>query len=113
MVKVEGFTVPPFLSLHGCKEPSVSFEESADFSSVKILRLWDCEMRSLPRNMECFSSLEWLDFYGCPNISSLSDLPCSLQRITIWDCKFLKESCREPDGESWPKIAHICCKEFY
>ncbi|KAI5007357.1 hypothetical protein ZWY2020_050802 [Hordeum vulgare] len=38
MLSAEGFTVPPFLSLERCKEPSVSFEESADFTPVKCLR---------------------------------------------------------------------------
>jgi hypothetical protein len=25
----------------------------------------------------------------------------------------LKKNCREPDGESWPKISHIRWKSFY
>ncbi|KAJ1285709.1 hypothetical protein BS78_03G297700 [Paspalum vaginatum] len=100
------------LTAEGFTEPSVSFEESANLSSVKHLRLCDCEMTSLPRNIKCLSSLEGLDIYSCPNISSLPDLPSSLQRICIWDCELLKESCRAPGGESWPKIAHIRWKEF-
>jgi hypothetical protein len=40
-------------------------------------------------------------------------LPSSLQHISIRNCcELLKESCRAPDGESWPKIAHIRWKEF-
>jgi hypothetical protein len=112
MLSAEGFTAPPFLSLEGCKEPFVSFEESTNFTSVKRLRLCGCEMRSLPGNLKCFSSLTTLDIYSCPNISSLPDLPSSLQHICIWDCERLSESCRAPDGESWPKIAHIRWKEF-
>uniref|UniRef100_A0A8R7TXY8 Rp1-like protein n=2 Tax=Triticum urartu TaxID=4572 RepID=A0A8R7TXY8_TRIUA len=108
----EGFTVPPFLSLEGCKESSVSFEESAKFTSVKCLRLCRCEMRSLPGNLKCFSSLRTLDIYDCPNISSLSDLPSSIQHICVWRCERLNESCQAPDGESWPKIAHIRWKDF-
>jgi hypothetical protein len=101
-----------FLSLERCKEQSVSFEESANFFSVERLRLCGCEMASLPRNLKCLSSLKKLDIYDCPNISSLPDLPLSVQHICIWNCKLLKESCRAPDGESWPKIAHIGWKEF-
>ncbi|KAF0917156.1 hypothetical protein E2562_016953 [Oryza meyeriana var. granulata] len=112
MLSAEGFIVPEFLSLESCKEPSVSFEESANFTSVKCLRLCNCEMRSLPGNMKGLSSLKKLDIYDCPNMSSLSDLPSSLQHICIWGCELLKESCRAPDGESWPKIAHIRWKEF-
>nr|ADM24959.1 Rp1-like protein [Oryza sativa Indica Group] len=112
MLSAEGLVVPGFLSLESCKESSVSLEESANFTSVKCLRLCECEMSSLPGNMKCLSSLKKLDIYYCPNISSLPDLPSSLQHICIWGCELLKESCRAPDGESWPKIAHIRWKEF-
>ncbi|XBI77217.1 hypothetical protein VPH35_070370 [Triticum aestivum] len=112
MLSAEGITVPAFLSLEGCKEPFVSFEESANFTSVKTLRFCGCLMTSLPTNMKCFSSLRKLDIYDCPNISSLPDLPSSLQHICVWRCELLKESCRAPDGESWPKIVHIRWKEF-
>nr|ADM24943.1 Rp1-like protein [Brachypodium distachyon]ADM24946.1 Rp1-like protein [Brachypodium distachyon] len=112
MLWAEGFTVPPFLSLEGCNDPSVSLEESEIFTSVKCLRLCKCEMMSLPGNLMCFSSLTKLDIYDCPNISSLPDLPSSLQHICVWNCERLKESCRAPDGESWSKIAHIRWKQF-
>ncbi|KAF8676664.1 hypothetical protein HU200_046899 [Digitaria exilis] len=112
MLSAEGFTVPSFLSLERCKEPTVSFEESANFSSVKCLRLCGCEMKSLTTNMNCLTGLEKLDIYSCPNVSCLPDLPPSLQHICIWYCELLEKSCRAPDGESWPKIAHIRWKEF-
>ncbi|KAM3299841.1 hypothetical protein ACQJBY_041039 [Aegilops geniculata] len=112
MLSAKGFTVPEFLSLINCKEPSVSFEESANFSSLRYLSLYSCEMRSLPINLKCLSSLTKLGIYGCPNISSLPDLPSSLQHICVRRCERLKESCQTPDGESWPKIASIRCKEI-
>ncbi|KAF7046630.1 hypothetical protein CFC21_055648 [Triticum aestivum] len=113
MLSAEGITVPTFLSLEKCKEPFVSFEESANFTSVKALRFCDCQMTSLPTNMKCFSNLKSLDIYDCPNVSSLPELPSSLQHICVWGCsELLKESCRAPDGESWPKVAHIRWKEF-
>ncbi|KAL6846292.1 hypothetical protein ACP4OV_023740 [Aristida adscensionis] len=112
MLSAEGFTVPAFLSLEGCKESSVSFEESAKFSYVKCLRLCGCEMKSLPTNMKCLSNLKKLDIYTCPNISSLPDLPSSLEHICVWHSGLLEKSCRSPDGESWPKIANIRWKEF-
>uniref|UniRef100_A0A0E0L1L7 NB-ARC domain-containing protein n=1 Tax=Oryza punctata TaxID=4537 RepID=A0A0E0L1L7_ORYPU len=89
------------------KEPSVSFEETGNSSSVKKLGLHSCQMSSLPGNLKCLSRLEELHISSCPNISSLPGLPSSLQKIYIRDCPLLKESCRAPDGESWPKIAHI------
>ncbi|XP_047084199.1 putative disease resistance RPP13-like protein 1 [Lolium rigidum] len=113
MLSAEGFTVPASLSLMECKEPYVSFEESANFISVKILIFSDCQMISLPTNLMFFSSLKKLEIRSCLNISSLPDLPSSLEHICVRNCcELLKESCRAPDGESWPKIAHIRWKEF-
>ncbi|VAH64778.1 unnamed protein product [Triticum turgidum subsp. durum] len=112
MLSAEGFTVPPFLSLEGLKESSVLFEESANFKSVKCLRLFDCEMSSLPINLTCFSNLMELEIFRCPNISSLPDLPSSLQHLVVWESELLQKSCRVPDGESWPKIQHIRWKKF-
>lgn len=112
MLSAKGFTVPEFLTLIDCKEPSVSFEESANFSSLRHLTLYNCEMRSLPRNLKGLSSLTKLGIYGCPNISFLPDLPFSLQHICVRRCERLKESCQAPDGESWQKIANIRCKEL-
>jgi hypothetical protein len=112
MLMAEGFTAPPNLTLLACKEPSVSFEESANLSSVKHLKFSCCETESLPRNLKSVSSLESLCIQHCPNITSLPDLPSSLQRITIRDCPVLKKNCQEPDGESWPKISHVRWKSF-
>ncbi|CAD6268636.1 unnamed protein product [Miscanthus lutarioriparius] len=113
MLMAEGFRVPSYLSLHDCKEPSVSFEEPANLSYVKHLQFWRCKMESLPTNLKFVSSLQSLGISDCPNITSLPDLPSSLQRISIWGCPVLKKNCREPDGESWPKISHIRWKTFY
>ncbi|XBI77258.1 hypothetical protein VPH35_070409 [Triticum aestivum] len=108
MLLAEGFTVPTCLSLVGCKEPFFSFQESANFTSVKSLGFSSCQMISLPTNLKCFPNLTNLVIDNCPRLSSLPDLPSSLLGISLWDCsKLLKESCRAPDGESWPKIAHI------
>nr|CAB3480050.1 unnamed protein product [Digitaria exilis] len=111
MLSSEDFIVPAFLILECWKEPSFSFDESK-FSSVERLSLTQCEMKSLPGNLKCLSSLKILSIRGCPNISSLPDLPCFLQNIEISGCELLKESCRAPDGECWPKIAHIRWKEI-
>ncbi|XP_072150125.1 uncharacterized protein [Setaria viridis] len=113
MLSSEGFTVPADLTLECWKEPSFSFEESAKFSSVEELSLVGCEMKFLPRNLKCLSSLKRLRIGCCANIYPLPDLPCSLQHIEIYGCELLKESCRAPDGESWPKIAHIRWKHIY
>ena len=113
MLSAEGFVAPPRLNIDCCEEPSISFEESANFTSVVFLHFYGCAMRSLPTNLKCFSSLADLQILHCYNISSLPDLPTSLWRIRIVDCGLLEKSCRAPDGESWPKIAHIRWKDIH
>ncbi|KAF7046616.1 hypothetical protein CFC21_055635 [Triticum aestivum] len=112
MLSADGFTVTS-LTLIGCKEPFILLEESANFTSVMGLCFIDCQMISLPTNLRSFSNLKTLDIFRCPNISSLPDLPSSLQEIRVLGCsELLNESCQAPDGESWPKIAHIRRKLF-
>jgi len=112
MLSAAGFTVVESLTLQGCKEPFISFEEPTNFTSIRSLKFSNCQMTSLPTNLECFSNLKRLDIYNCPNISFLPDLPSSIQHIYVRGCELLKESCRAPAGESWPKIAHIRWKQF-
>jgi hypothetical protein len=112
MLMAEGFRVPPYLCLYNCKELSVLFEEPTKLSSVKRLNFCVCEMESLPRNLKSLTSMESLDITFCQNITSLPNLPSSLQRIRIWGCPVLKNNCQEADGESWPKISHIRWKDF-
>ncbi|KAI4964015.1 hypothetical protein ZWY2020_008472 [Hordeum vulgare] len=69
-------------------------------------------MLSAKENLKCFSGLRSLHIIGCPNISSLPDLPSSLYRINVEDSELLKNNCQSPDGESWPKIEHIRSKWF-
>nr|UBY07003.1 NBS-LRR disease resistance protein [Dasypyrum villosum] len=114
MLSAEGFTVPRFISIDSCKEPFISFEEFANLTSIKTLRFSDCPIISLPTNLKCLSNLEELIIRDCPNISFLPDLPSSLHYISIRGrSELLTESCQAPDGESWPKIAHIRWKEIY
>ncbi|KAF7105342.1 hypothetical protein CFC21_106164 [Triticum aestivum] len=112
MLSAEGFNVPRHFGLIGCKE-SFSFEESADLSSVITLLFMDCEISSLPGNLKSFSCLTMLRIVRCSNISSLPDLPSSLDHIYVRDSELLKKSCQSPHGESWPKIEHIRSKLFY
>ncbi|KAL2979426.1 hypothetical protein AAZX31_13G171900 [Glycine max] len=56
------------------------------------------------------SSLKELTLYECPRLQCLPEegLPKSISTLWIWgDCQLLKKRCREPEGEDWPKIAHI------
>ncbi|XP_028190217.1 putative disease resistance protein At3g14460 isoform X2 [Glycine soja] len=56
------------------------------------------------------SSLKELTLYECPRLQCLPEegLPKSISSLWIWgDCQLLKQRCRQPEGEDWPKIAHI------
>ncbi|RCV19534.1 hypothetical protein SETIT_3G393500v2 [Setaria italica] len=107
LLSAEGCTGPEQVQIQSCNETSIFFETSANFTSVKELVISECRIQSLPKNMKDLSCMEKLEIAECPNISSLPDLPSSLKQITIYNCKLLSKDCREPDGISWPKIAHI------
>ncbi|WVZ91273.1 hypothetical protein U9M48_037464 [Paspalum notatum var. saurae] len=107
LLSAQGCTGPELVRIQSCNETSISFEASSSFTSVKELEILECKIQSLPNNMQALSSLEKLKIGNCPNISSLPDLPSSLRQITIEGCELLFESCQEPNGISWPKIAHI------
>lgn len=107
LLSAQGCTGPELVRIQSCNETSISFEASASFTSVKELEISECRIQSLPENMQVLSSLEKLEITRCPNISSLPDLPSSLRQITIEGCELLFESCQEPNGISWPKVAHI------
>ncbi len=87
MLSAKGFTATD-ISLHDCKDPSVSLEVSANLTRVKSLELLRCEMKSLPTNLRCLSGLEKLAIWDCPNISTLPDLPSSLLPTCwkTWQC---------------------------
>ncbi|XP_073000476.1 putative disease resistance protein RGA1 isoform X2 [Typha latifolia] len=74
--------------------------------SLSILELSKCHgMSSFPIRLP--ESLSNLELWNCPHILSLPDLPESLTFIGIFGCPVLKERCRDPDGEDWPKISRI------
>ncbi|XP_072954624.1 putative disease resistance protein RGA4 [Typha angustifolia] len=117
------------LILSDCPEASFLEEHFSCLISLRSLSLYNCQVQSLQRILKSLSSLEHLTLRECPNISSLSDLPHSLLRLSLRDCPgilslpvrlpeslrrfdisgcpVLKERCREPKGEDWPKIANI------
>ncbi|KAG5113448.1 hypothetical protein JHK82_036717 [Glycine max] len=83
-----------------------------------LVSLWisDCEdLKRLDYKGLChLSSLKNLFLYDCPRLQCLPEegLPESMLSLHIYDCPLLIQRCREPEGEDWPKIAHIDYKEF-
>lgn len=105
ILSVESFTISAYLNIQYYKEPSISFEKFEKLASVKYLSFVYCGIQSLP-SLRSLTSLEGIRIGECPNLSCLPDMPTSLQQIIISNCKLLKEICK-PNGESWPKIAHV------
>ncbi|KAG4977429.1 hypothetical protein JHK86_036903 [Glycine max] len=79
--------------------------------SLVFLRIMDCgDLKRLDYKGLChLSSLKELVLVGCPRLQCLPEegLPKSISYLQITRCPLLKQRCRKPQGEDWPKIAHI------
>ncbi|KAL5150667.1 putative disease resistance RPP13-like protein 1 [Glycine soja] len=79
--------------------------------SLVYLNIWKCgDLKRLDYKGLChLSSLKNLHLEGCPRLQCLPEegLPKSISSLWIINCPLLKQRCREPEGEDWPKIAHI------
>ncbi|XP_020097176.1 LOW QUALITY PROTEIN: disease resistance protein RGA2-like [Ananas comosus] len=93
------------------KEESFKSEEEQvlqHLTSLEHLVFESCSIKSLPNNLESLSSLQQLRIIDCPNITSLPDLPRSLQRLDLqYSNPELRRRCQNPDDEVWCKISHI------
>lgn len=79
-------------------------------ASLKKLEIFHCSnLRCLPPGIEAASCLAAMTILNCPLIPSLPEqgLPQSLKELYIKECPLLTKSCKENDGEDWPKIAHV------
>ncbi|XP_072965748.1 uncharacterized protein [Typha angustifolia] len=102
--------VPPSLqrlNISKCSRMKSFVVGAGDLPNLASLIFHDCpSLASL--SLSPLTALEGLIIYNCPGILSLPDhLPESLESISILECPVLKERCRSPNGEDWPKIAHI------
>ena len=93
-----------FLQIESFREDLFSQEQTEIFtnlSSLRWLAFLHCNIRSLPANLSSLTTLEKLRIYNCKNLSSLPDLPPSLQSFHTQACNSaFKEHCRR-------KTAHI------
>ncbi|GAB2298460.1 hypothetical protein Dimus_032524 [Dionaea muscipula] len=74
------------------------------------------ELIGLPEWISSLTSLESLEISECLGVKSLPEgfrLLTSLQRLHILYCsQVLRERCRGPNGDDWPKIQHIPSVRF-
>lgn len=79
-------------------------------ATLKKLEIFHCSnLRCLPPGIEAASCLAAMTILNCPLIPRLPEqgLPQSLKELYIKECPLLTKSCKENDGEDWPKIAHV------
>ncbi|XP_073000185.1 disease resistance protein RGA2-like [Typha latifolia] len=106
-----GSGIPPpslqKLDITGCRSMKSFAVGGGDLPNLTSLTFCDCpSLASL--SLSRLTPLEQLTIGDCPGILALSDyLPESLWSISIWGCPVLQERCGNPNGEDWPKIAHI------
>ncbi|KAL2979500.1 hypothetical protein AAZX31_13G176000 [Glycine max] len=78
-----------------------------------LVSLWIIGCKDLKRldykGLCHLSSLKILHLLDCPRLQCLPEegLPKSISTLRIINCPLLEQRCRKPQGEDWPKIAHI------
>lgn len=74
--------------------------------SLKEFKIYDCH--NLTSLSELPSSVENIDISHCQNLTSLSELPPSIQKICIYRCNAeFTRSCKDASHPNWHKISHI------
>ncbi|XP_031259735.1 putative disease resistance protein At3g14460 [Pistacia vera] len=61
------------------------------------------------KTFQVLTSLQFLTFSECPNLTSLPDLPPSLLSLHIYKCPLIEKQCKRNEGQEWSKIVHIPC----
>ncbi|XP_078166830.1 disease resistance protein RGA2-like [Carex rostrata] len=106
LLSSQDFFAPQVLHIEYCEEEEISFEKSDHLQSIKTLSFFVCKTQYLRITLSDFSTLNFIHFENCPEISRLPELPGSVQRIRIRGCPVLRERC-QPNGADWHKIQCI------
>ncbi|XP_078159017.1 putative disease resistance RPP13-like protein 1 [Carex rostrata] len=113
LVSRDGFSSLFYLELCYAQQESFSqeeFEVLNHLSSLRCISFDHCKLRSLP-NLLCLRSLENLLILHCENLSSLPEMPRSVQSIVIEKCDdVFTRSCQDPKHSNGIKISHIASK---
>ncbi|XP_078152665.1 putative disease resistance protein RGA4 [Carex rostrata] len=110
LVSRDGLSSLVSLELRGSQEEYFSQEEFEVFhclSSLEVISFCECKMHILP-NLLFLHSLRDLFINVCKNLTSLQELPPSVQCIDISGCnEVFTRSCKDPSDPNWQKISHI------
>ncbi|TXG46354.1 hypothetical protein EZV62_028146 [Acer yangbiense] len=105
------------LNIHELADAESFHEEEMEMTLPHTLTL--LSIKNFPKlkclsckSMENLTSLEYLLFSNCPELTSLPNLPSSLLGLEIRGCPLLKEACKRDKGKEWYKIADIPCVDI-
>ncbi|XP_078153649.1 putative disease resistance RPP13-like protein 1 [Carex rostrata] len=83
------------------------------FKVISFLKLSNCPNLASLRGLNELTNLRDLEILGCKNLSSLPDVPPSVNHITICGCnEEFTRSCKDPNHPNWHKISHIPHKDI-
>ncbi|XWS57358.1 hypothetical protein CRYUN_Cryun09bG0167700 [Craigia yunnanensis] len=75
--------------------------------SLCSVSLMECKNLTKLSEKQNLTSLEMLDIYDCPELSSLPERMSCLKELKIVRCPILSERCKPEMGEDWANIAHV------
>ncbi|XP_074320608.1 putative disease resistance protein RGA3 [Silene latifolia] len=98
--KLESLT---FIDMEQLQTWNVGLETDVMPPQLQVLKFNDCPNLITISSLKQLSSLEKLTIQRCDELSSLPDLPISLNTLIIEECDLLRDSCIE-GGQDWIKV---------
>ncbi|KAG0486226.1 hypothetical protein HPP92_008321 [Vanilla planifolia] len=97
-----------YLGVKHCPKLRFLPDELGKFGALQDLEIQRCpSLSSLPEQFGFMKSLERLEISDCPSLLAMpSSLPTSLHVLSINNCRWLKERCKEGEDD-WPKIKNV------